>query len=171
MSKRVLWIGAALSLAACTSASDDTAVERRRPRPDARQPDAAPTPPPSTGGTVSCYRSGNPSATCSAPQVCCFTNYSSQHDGSCSSGACTWGTIRCDGPEDCAAGEHCCAHATVDPDEGTQGYMLACQASACGSPPLDHELCHPGGTCPSGLSCVSAYGNANDLPRSLYVCR
>lgn len=130
-------------------------------------------PPPSSGGdgTVSCYSQAKPDRTCSSPEVCCFTNYSAQHDGYCSASACAWGTIACDGPEDCASGESCCAHATTDPEWGTTGWMLACSASACGAPPLDRELCHPGGTpCSGGKACVSAFGVANDLPRTLYVC-
>jgi hypothetical protein len=178
MSSLTLPIAALLSLVACTAPADDAELaERRKPRrPDAGVPaaDAGAVDAGSlggSGGTVSCYRQNSPSASCSAPQVCCFTNYSAQHNGECSSNACTWGTIRCDGPEDCGSGERCCSHAIVDPDEGLQGYMLACSASACGAAPLDYELCHPGVPCSNGKTCVTAYGNANDLPRSLYVCK
>ena len=120
---------------------------------------------------MSCYRENAPAATCSAPEVCCFTNYSAQHNGACGTSACAWGTITCDGPEDCGTGQRCCAHGDWDPDWGMKGWKLACSSTACGAPPLNRELCHPGGApCSGGKSCVSAYGLANDLPRSLYVC-
>src|ERR1043165_1067864 len=59
------------------------------------------------GGTVSCYSEYAPSATCTLPSHCCFSNYSAEHAGSCDTAACTWGTIDCDGPEDCAIGQRC----------------------------------------------------------------
>jgi len=125
---------------------------------------------PTTAITVSCYSQGAPANTCSAPSTCCFDNYTAQHNGFCSQSTCSWGTIRCDGPEDCGSGQRCCATAQRDPNLGTTGYILACKAGTCGGPPLDFELCHPGpNTCASG-SCVSAFGTANDLPRSLSVC-
>ncbi|HEX3760170.1 MAG TPA: hypothetical protein VHW23_15745 [Kofleriaceae bacterium] len=127
------------------------------------------------GGTISCYSEGSPGASCTLPTHCCFTNYSSQHDGACTTAACTWGTIECDGPEDCASGQHCCAHAIVTPD-GLAGYQLACQASACGMAPANEEMCHPtasaAGTCSNPSSqCVTAFGNDNDLPPSLHICQ
>jgi hypothetical protein len=127
-------------------------------------------------GVISCYTEGSPGATCTLPTRCCFTNYSSQHNGACSTAACTWGTMECDGPEDCAGGQHCCAHAIVTPDSGVVGYQLACQASACGAAPANQELCHPtaaaAGTCSSPSSqCVTAFGNDSDLPPSLHICR
>ncbi|HEU4728115.1 MAG TPA: hypothetical protein VFT22_09510 [Kofleriaceae bacterium] len=174
---------------------DLTGAGRRRPPADAAtSADAAPPPADapvdsggSTGGgggtggtggisgTVSCYSEGYPNTTCTLPVHCCFSNYSAQHNGECTTSACTWGTISCDGPEDCASGQHCCAHASIDPDWGTIGYTLACQASACGPAPVNQELCHPSatsaaGTCSSG-SCVTAFGNDNDLPRTLYICK
>ncbi|HEX2687240.1 MAG TPA: hypothetical protein VHN14_11505 [Kofleriaceae bacterium] len=168
-------------------AGDSTSVEQRARRDAAPTPiDAAPTPTDAgvadgggqigSTGVVSCYLEAAPSTTCTLPTHCCFTNYSSQHNGECSTSTCTWGTITCDGPEDCASGQHCCAHANVDPDYGITGYTLACQASACGAAPLNQELCHPtttsaAGTCSSGTGCVSALNYDYDLPRSLYICR
>lgn len=192
----------ALTLAACAQPHDnmivvdadptlDAELEKGRwppkPRPDAGHPDA-PTPPPVDSGTgggggagvpgvVSCYLSGNPDATCAKPEHCCFSNYSSQHNGECSSQQCGWGTIDCDGPEDCATGQHCCAHVLVDPEWGITGYKVACQASACGAAPSNEELCHPVSSasgvpaCPSARNCLSAYDRADDLPRSLFICR
>jgi hypothetical protein len=126
-------------------------------------------------GVVSCYTEGYPSTSCAAPSHCCFGNYSAQHDGECSTGSCSWGTIDCDGPEDCATGQHCCAHAIIDQDYGLTGYKLACQAAACGVAPVHQELCHPASsaaaTCSNGGTCVPALGNDSDLPRTLYICK
>jgi len=125
------------------------------------------------GGSVGCYADVDPRAVCTLPIHCCFTNYSSQHNGSCTTEACVWGTITCDGPEDCAAGQHCCAHAILDGDNTAVGYTLACQASACGAAPVNQELCHRGGaaTCATGKTCVTTFGNDNDLPRELDICK
>jgi hypothetical protein len=126
---------------------------------------------PTTNGTISCYTQGAPSATCMQPQHCCFSNFSAQHDGACSGADCAWGTIECDGPEDCTNSGHCCSTQLSDQD-GTFGYRVVCQSAACGSQPVHEELCHPGGpACSNGGSCVTASGTNNDLPRSLYVCR
>jgi hypothetical protein len=141
------------------------------PSPDASPPDAGTASPDAGGVTVACYSEGSPNATCSSPDHCCFTNYGSYHDGTCSTSSCSWGTIDCDGPEDCGAGQHCCSHATYDPELGVTGYKLACQSAACGTPPFDQELCHASATCPAGKTCVSAYGHDNDLPRALSICQ
>lgn len=160
-------------------------ADARLPPPaDANAPDARPTPGDASGGTggnpsvpgvVSCYLESSPGATCAQPSHCCFSNYSSQHDGECSTDTCAFGTIDCDGPEDCASGQHCCSHAIIDPDNGLTGYKLACQASACGAAPINQELCHPtssaAGACSSGKTCVPALGNDNDLPRTLSICK
>ena len=163
-----------LGLCAVATCADPSSseVEARHHRPDASVPRIVDAAPPSVAGSVSCYTEGAPAETCALPEHCCFSNYSAQHDGSCASTACSYGTISCDGPEDCGQGEHCCAHANIDPNEGLTGYTVACQATACDAPPIGSELCHPGGpACSTGGSCVTAYGNDNDLPRSLYVCR
>jgi len=124
-----------------------------------------------SGGTVSCYTEGAPSNTCTLPAHCCFANYSAQHNGICTTNSCTWGTIDCDGPEDCASGQHCCSSVVRDSD-GITGYRATCQSNACGSPPDGEELCHPGGAaCSNNGSCVSTYGANSDLPRTLYICR
>lgn len=160
---------AALALVACAADSDDVSSEARR-RKDAGTStlvDAS-----STGGTteptgtVSCYTEGAPSNACALPVHCCFGNYSAQHNGYCTTSSCAWGTIDCDGPEDCAAGQYCCA--TAYPDGG--GWRLACQSGGCGAPPAHEELCHETASCSSG-SCVSSYGVNYDLPRTLHVCR
>lgn len=158
------------ALAACSQSEDGTTLDRKVHRPDAAvtQPDAATT---SSGGTVSCYTEGAPSQSCSLPVHCCFSDYSSQHDGYCTSTGCAWGTIDCDGPEDCAGGEHCCSHALFASDGSLTGYSIGCQASACGAAPASYELCHTAApACSNGGACVTAYGNDNDLPRTLDIC-
>jgi hypothetical protein len=126
-------------------------------------------------GVVSCYSEHAPSATCALPSHCCFTNYTAAHTGSCDTAACTWGTIDCDGPEDCATGQRCCAHVIIDPDNGITGYKLACQTDACGAAPANVELCHGGataaGTCDGDRACVSVANQDYDLPRTLSTCR
>jgi len=164
MSKQ-LWCAAALALAACTYDGVDVDAEARRrsPAPDAP---AAPSPdaPPPSGDvvTVSCYSEGAPNTTCASPDHCCFTNYSSYHNGYCTTNACAWSTITCDGAEDCASGESCCGV------QSEFGWVLACQSSCAGA---NEELCHPGDTCKNGGTCVSAYGVNYDFPRTLYICR
>jgi hypothetical protein len=173
------------------SGSDEAAAFHRPPphrdagvpTPDAPQPDAGNTTIGSGGGAgaaagvISCYLEGYPSTTCAMPKHCCFNNFTAAHDGDCSSSTCGWGTLECDGPEDCAGGQHCCAHVLQDPDNGITGYKVACQASACGAAPMAEELCHPttaaagGNTCSNGKSCVAAADNDTDLPRSLFICQ
>ena len=160
------------ALAACSQSEDGTTLERRHHRPDAAvtQPDAPTTT--TEPGAISCYTEGNPSQSCALGVSCCFNNYSSQHDGYCSTGTCAYGTIDCDGPEDCGAGEHCCSHALFTSDGSLSGYSVACQASACGAAPANYELCHPdGAACSNGGACVTAYLNDNDLPRTLDICK
>lgn len=158
---------AALVLAACADDSTvSTSDEARRHRDggtDTTTVDAT-TPPTGTGGSISCYTEGAPANTCTLPVHCCFSNYSSQHDGYCTTSACSQSTIECDGPEDCAAGENCCGHF------GDLGWTLACQSGSCGAPPANEELCHDTTTCDAG-SCISVYGVNNDLPRTLEICR
>jgi hypothetical protein len=158
------------------STSRDAGVDAVMRPPDAGVTDAG-TGGGGGGGTgmVGCYSEGSPAATCALPTHCCFTNYSAAHNGACTTDVCSYGTISCDGPEDCPTGQRCCAHAIEDPDYGTLGYTLACQSTACGAAPLNQELCHPtaiaAGTCATGTRCVTTVGNDNDLPRTLYICR
>ncbi|HUS28229.1 MAG TPA: hypothetical protein VMZ53_06965, partial [Kofleriaceae bacterium] len=154
MRKTVITIATLGGLAACATDTLDGDADRRKPRPGgvdagiSSSPDAAPTTSDagggsSGGGSVSCYTEGAPSNTCSLPTHCCFTNYSAQHNGYCASESCTWGTLSCDGPEDCASGQHCCSTQLRDSDGAIAGYRVACQANACGAPPTAEELCHP----------------------------
>ena len=182
----------ALALAACThietggatalDAGDELDPTERKTRPPPPQ-DAGTVPTdaggyggdPSSPGVVACGRSGNPTATCAAPSHCCFSNYSAQHDGECTTTSCSWGTVACDGPEDCPGGQHCCSQLISDPEWGILGYKVACQATACGAAPAAEELCHPttslAGTCASGTACVAASSYDYDLPPALDVCQ
>jgi hypothetical protein len=172
------------------ASSDDLQFRPRPPHVDAgSRPDATSSSPDAGGGgvggggtgggtaagVVSCYLGGFPNTTCARPSHCCFSNFTAAHDGECSMSTCGWGTIECDGPEDCAGGQHCCAHVLQDPENGITGYAVSCQAAACGAAPANEELCHPAssatGTCSGSRACVSALDNDYDLPRSLYVCR
>src|SRR6266496_2087491 len=126
---------AALALAACADDSTVVSNEARRRRDagtttlvdsSTTTADAAT----SSSGTITCYTEGAPANTCTLPVHCCFSNYSAQHDGYCTTDSCTWGTITCDGPEDCASGENCCAS-----QDSYGGWMLACQSGGCGAPP------------------------------------
>jgi hypothetical protein len=160
---------AALALVACASDSDEPGSEARKGKghggTTSTTPDATVTTPSDPAGTVTCYTEGAPSNTCTLPVHCCFGNYTAQHNGYCTTASCGWGQIDCDGPEDCGAGQYCCA--TKD----DLGWTLACQSSTCGAPPLREELCHDSSTC-GGRTCVNTIDAANyDLPRTLYVCR
>jgi hypothetical protein len=132
-------------------------------------PPDAPPDAPTTPETVTCYSQTSQTATCTLPTHCCFSNFDVQHNGTCDSAACAWGTISCDGPEDCTGGQRCCSHAILDSDQGLVGYTVACQAGPCGAAPINQEICHAG-TCSSG-TCVSALGHDNDLPRTLDICQ
>ena len=163
---------AALAFAACASGTDELSDEARKGkgRPGGGTSTtmvdaAASTGDPTAAGVVSCYTQGAPSNTCTLPEHCCFSNYTAQHNGYCTTSSCGWGQIDCDGPEDCAAGQYCCA--TKD----EIGWTVACQSGTCGAPPLHEELCHDSSTC-GARSCVNTIDAANyDLPRTLYVCR
>jgi hypothetical protein len=160
---------AALALVACAADSDDLGAAARPGKGHGGSPstipDAAVSTPTDPAGTVSCYSEGAPQTTCTLPTHCCFSNYSAQHNGYCTTSQCAWGTIDCDGPEDCASGQYCCGHKS---EYG--GWTLACSATACGAPELNEELCHTSETC-GGRTCVGAYGVAYDFPRTLSVCR
>ena len=161
MSKH-LWCAAALTaLAGCTLDGVDAAGRRKTMAPDAAIAIDAPV---ASGDVVtfSCYSEGAPDRMCASPDHCCFSNYTAQHNGYCTTDACTWGSESCDGAEDCASGQSCCGVQTE------YGWTLSCQSS-CGV--TDEELCHPGDTCKSGGTCVNVYGGNNDLPRTLCVCR
>ena len=165
-----IWLSltCAFTLAACAASDPGTvAVERHRKDAGVTTVDA-PVSTGGTAGTVSCYSEGDPGATCTLPVHCCFGNYSSQHDGGCSTNPCSF-EITCDGPEDCAAGSVCCSHETDDTYFGVTSNVLACQVGGCAAG--DREICHPATGCSTGASCVTAYGNDNDLPRTLYVCQ
>jgi hypothetical protein len=148
-------VAALCVLVACTTdteSGDDEASSRHRVE---------------SAGAVTCYTEAAPANTCSLPAHCCFTTYARHHDGHCSQAECLFGTIACDGPEDCRDGERCCGHAITSSLAGTIGYSIACRASCDG--PLAREICHPETGCSRG-TCVNAYGVDNDLPRTLYVC-
>src|SRR5262245_25224730 len=105
---------AALAVAACAPDTDGLDTELRRRKDAGTSPTSPDAPATSEGGSVSCYTEGAPTNACTLPVHCCFSNYSALHNGWCTTDACTWGTIECDGPEDCASGQQCCSHRFVD---------------------------------------------------------
>ena len=160
-----------LAFCACQVSETSTSVDRHHHGSvDAAvsQTDSSVSQPDASQSTeiVTCYSEGNPGATCTLPVHCCFTGYDSAHDGYCTTETCAFGTISCDGPEDCASGSPCCAHSVQDPTDGTIGIRVACEAGGCA--PHDIEVCHS--TCSHG-TCVSASGHDNDLPRTLNICQ
>ncbi len=168
---RVFSVLAALAACADVTSSSTDSLRKRKDAGisvDAVVQTDAPTDSP-LAGTVACYTEGDPSATCTLPVHCCFNDYSSFHDGFCTTSACAWGTESCDGPEDCAAGQRCCSRAIVDATSEVLGYTIACSSDPCGAAPFDYEVCHPSTGCSSG-TCVSVVGNDSDLPPELYIC-
>src|SRR6266496_3279660 len=117
---------------------------------------------------IACYSGGAPTATCTGTDHCCFNNYSASHEGYCTTDACEFGRMECDGPEDCASGNVCCAERMSDP-AGTGyalGYVVACRTgSAC--PTGTWQLCHTSPTrdCGLGRSCQPSGPVNAELPQ------
>ena len=109
------------------------------------------TPSPTDSGTSSSTDSGIPpgekgvincgTTKCTLPQVCCV-GFSGSASYKCAS-SCTGlsATAKCDGPEDCASGQACCAGFP----SGNQ-----CKASCGGT---ESALCHVDSDCKSGTTC------------------
>ena len=175
-----------LVLIGCASSADEpasatsSAVRRR----DAGTPpaDAAPTADAALGsspGVVSCYSSSKPTGSCvlSTGNLCCFDNFVTPHNGSCTTPAsCVKSDEACDGSEDCAAGEQCFASEWRDTLDAIH-WSMACAVTA---PTVSHGgavfgtqvMCHPGGAaCPTG-TCMQANPTAGiyDFPTTLYIC-
>jgi hypothetical protein len=124
----------------------------------------------SSARSVACYSQGAPSTMCTGADHCCFNNYSAAHDGYCATDACPFGRIECDGPEDCASGNVCCAERISDPSGIALAYVVACRAgSAC--PSGTWQLCHDSApaTC-GGRSCQPTGPINSELPRVIEVC-
>jgi hypothetical protein len=135
----------------------DEALDRRKPKP-------SPTPTPPPGGTFTCYSTTDPGATCSAPQQCCFDGTAS-HSGACGSSCSSWGTLACDGPEDCSNGQRCCATMTG------AGVTVGCADTCLPYFQGGDELCHEPSVCDGGRWCITAYGTQPALPRTVAICR
>jgi len=156
----------------CGMGSDEGEVAAAKPRPP-RQPDAPPPPTypdPSIPGVVRCFTEGAPNQTCAPGVACNFNNYNSFHDGACVNGSPqVYGLETCDGPEDCAAGSHCC-EVTVDTGDGFL-VTIACQAASCQTGPGAHEMCHPGTCSDATKSCVTAQAAGDyGIAANLSVC-
>lgn len=163
--KSALFVIATLSaLAACVDDTGseeiaDEALDRRKPKPS-----PTPTSPPPTSGSVTCFSTTNPSATCSAGQQCCFDGTAS-HSGTCATSCSSWGTLSCDGPEDCSNGQRCCASFT-----GT-GVKVGCADTCLPYFQGGDELCHEPSVCDGGRWCITSYGTQPALPRTTAICR
>ena len=106
---------------------------------------------------------------CTGLTHCCFNNYSAAHDGYCSTDTCEFGRIECDGPEDCAASNLCCAQRISDPNGIALAYVVACRAgSAC--PTGTWQLCHANSECGAGRSCQPTGPINSELPHVIDVC-
>src|SRR5690349_784 len=124
-----------------------------------------------TGRSITCFSGGAPDTVCTGADHCCFSNYSALHDGYCATTTCEFGTLNCDGPEDCPAGNVCCAQRFTDPSGVALSYTVACRTgSSC--PSGTWQLCHStapaNGGCPAGTTCQS--GVNFELPKAIQNC-
>ena len=167
-------VAAAVASGCGMQGDDGVALDKPKPPP---KPDAPPItyPDPSMPGVVVCFLEGAPNQTCKPGVACNFNNYNSFHDGMCTNSyPQTYGLETCDGPEDCAAGSHCCV---VTTDTG-DGFLetIACQTAACQTAAGSYEMCHPTsnawGTCSdTSRHCVTAKAAGDySIAANLYVC-
>ena len=100
---------------------------------------------------------------CSPPgQYCCAPQWQKWQCVSAGA-ACNGGTqIYCDGPEDCAASEICCADYS---QLGTYQKLSCASQEACAADQKHRVVCGSTGKCPVGQSCKSS----TQLP-GYYVC-
>ena len=162
MTRAIILIGAITALAGCVGDAEDAdELERKKPKPGSTVDAGAGT----TSGVYTCYATSAPAQTCTTAQACCFDG-TFEHSGSCSSSACTtYGSLRCDGPEDCSDGQKCCATITRD------GVTVGCAAECLPYFEGGDELCHEPSFCSGGRSCITAYGTQPALPRTVSICR
>jgi hypothetical protein len=106
-----------------------------------------------SGPSVACGSTACPVAT----SYCC--NHPNQPDECKANGsACTFGVeMACDGPEDCASGQVCCA--TLFIQGQNQSYTSTACAAAC-TGKTARVVCGASGTCPTGTTC----GTSDLLP-------
>ncbi len=111
-----------------------------------------------TGGTGGSSGSGKSvacgSSNCSLPsKFCCHHN---NQPAVCQAAGttCTYGVpLSCDGPEDCASGQVCCA--TLFIQGQNENYVSTACASSCTG--KDYRVvCGASGTCPSGQTCSTS---------------
>jgi hypothetical protein len=107
--------------------------------------------------------------------ACNFNNYNSYHDGFCSNSyPQTYGLETCDGPEDCAAGSHCCVVTGWNGDTPIE--TIACQVASCQGGAGNYEMCHPTsdpwGTCadPTRQCVTASVAGDYSIAANLYVC-
>jgi hypothetical protein len=108
------------------------------------------------GGTDVCCGGGED--TCAASSDACFTR---AEDGSLAGAA-----VTCDGAEDCAAGQVCCA--IVDP---TAGSGTSCMPASHCEAYAGAVACHEDRGCILGGACRAADAAGKTFPPSLMTCQ
>jgi hypothetical protein len=163
--------------AGCGNVGDEGGSPLAGKRPN-MTPDASPPPTYpdlSIPGVIACFTEGAPNQTCEPGVECNFNNYNSFHDGSCTNAySQTYGAEFCDGPEDCAAGSHCCVVGSWNGDMPL--WTIACQTAPCVGGAGNYEMCHTGataaGTCSdTARTCMTANAAGDySIAANLYVC-
>lgn len=135
-------------------------------RPDAGRPDAGP--PAEIPGRVEC---GDAACDAREGELCCHAEgrdpYCARRSGrprcECSGLFCDTFEVDCDGPEDCAAGQTCCAERGITDDE----FRLVTCRERCdsGAITVRRVVCRDRAACADGAACESVDG-----PDGLRVC-
>ena len=93
-------------------------------------------------------------------ETCCVRSLSvdtcipSANACACDTPDCVAAAVRCDGPEDCGAGQACCGTPALDGDDA-RGYRSFVCAPRCAADEL--QACHAGQSpCPLGLVCTNS---------------
>lgn len=104
-------------------------------------------------------------AQCGASEVCCALKTEKWPNAGCRPvGGCSDRELACDGPEDCPAGQSCCAERNAGVPPGLGGAHCA---TTC--PKTTDALCHSPADC-GGKSCAPFDGAVGDFPDFVKVC-
>jgi hypothetical protein len=111
-----------------------------------------------TGGSPSGESVACGNMACALPATSCCNNYNEPEECIAPGGDCTYGVVlACDGPEDCGAGEVCCA--TLYTQGAGNSYEYTSCASTCTGKDF-RVVCGASGECPQGKTC----GTSDILP-------